>query len=202
MFNKQKEKEILPEGNSLIKEAFIFLWEIIKVVVISLIIILPIRYFIIQPFYVKGASMEPNFYDHEYLIINEISYRFSKPKRGEVVVLKFPLNPKEYFIKRIIGLPNEKIEIKNGQVAVYKNHESEGVVLKEDYLSAWQQTNGSLTILLEENEYYLMGDNRQASLDSRTFGAISKDDIIGKVLFRGWPLNRIGLLTAIPAYGL
>ena len=88
-----------------------FIWEMTKITLISLIIILPIRYFLIQPFYVKGASMEPNFYDHEYLIIDEISYRFSEPKRGDIVVFKYPRDPRQFFIKRVIGLPGETVEI-------------------------------------------------------------------------------------------
>jgi signal peptidase I len=83
------------------------IWEFLKIVIVSLLIILPIRYFIIQPFYVKGASMEPNFHDREYLIIDEISYRFNEPQRGQVIVFRYPNNPQEYFIKRVIGLPGD-----------------------------------------------------------------------------------------------
>ncbi len=198
----KKEKEILPTDTSLFKEAFIFLWEIIKVVVISLIIILPIRYFIIQPFYVKGASMEPNFYDKEYLIINEISYYFSPPKRGEVVVFKYPNKTKEYFIKRVIGLPGEKIEVKDGKVIIYNSSNSEGMILDEDYLSPWQQTNTPQIVQLDDDEYFLLGDNRLSSLDSRAFGAVEREYLIGKVLFRGWPPKRIGLVDIHPDYNL
>ncbi|RJQ30414.1 signal peptidase I [Candidatus Parcubacteria bacterium] len=195
--NEQKNNE-----NSLFKEAVIFLWEIIKVVVISLIIILPIRYYVIQPFYVKGASMEPTFYDHEYLIINEISYRFYKPERGDVIVFKYPQNPKEYFIKRVIGLPNETISIKNGEITIYNDENSAGAVLEEDYLLPWQQTVGNLKVNLDQDEYYLLGDNRLSSLDSRIFGPVEREYIIGKVLFRGWPLNRITIFTAEQSYQL
>ncbi|MBI5254729.1 signal peptidase I, partial [Candidatus Falkowbacteria bacterium] len=83
-------------------------WDMVKVVCISLAIIIPVRYFLIQPFYVKGASMEPNFFDHEYLIINEIGYRFDAPQRGDIVVFKYPKDQSQYFIKRIVGLPGEK----------------------------------------------------------------------------------------------
>jgi len=95
--------------------------EIIKVILISLAIIVPVRYFLIQPFYVKGASMEPNFFDHEYLIINEISYRFNAPERGDIVVFKYPRDPSQYFIKRIIGLPNEALEIKDGKIIIFND---------------------------------------------------------------------------------
>ena len=88
-----------------VKAAASYILELVHVVVISLAIIIPIRYFLIQPFYVKGASMEPSFYDHEYLIIDEISYRFREPQRGDVVVFKYPNDPSQYFIKRIIGMP-------------------------------------------------------------------------------------------------
>ena len=95
---------------------FLFLWEIIKITILALVIILPIRYFIAQPFFVKGASMEPTFEDGNYLIINEISYRFSEPQRGDIIVFRFPEDPKQFFIKRIIALPNETIEIKKNQI--------------------------------------------------------------------------------------
>ena len=91
----------------MIKDIFSFFFELVKIIVISLVIIIPVRYFLIQPFYVKGASMEPNFYDHEYLIIDEITYRFRDPERGEIIVFRYPRNPQEYFIKRIIGLPGD-----------------------------------------------------------------------------------------------
>src|SRR3989338_3846297 len=94
-------------------EVLAFVWETIKVVVISLAIILPIRYYLVQPFFVKGASMEPNFEDGDYLLVNEISYRFSMPERGDVIVFRYPLDPSQFFIKRIIGLPDETIEVKN-----------------------------------------------------------------------------------------
>jgi len=199
---KEKKEDIIPQDTSLLKEAFIFLWEIIKVVIISLIIILPVRYFVIQPFYVKGASMEPNYYDHEYLIINEISYYFTEPERGEVVVFKYPNNLKEYFIKRIIGLPGERVEISNGQIKIYNQDHLQGMVLDEGYLDAWQQTTSNKNVQLKDGEYYMLGDNRLSSLDSRSFGPVKEKHLIGKVLFRGWPISRIGFPIALPEYNL
>lgn len=183
------------------KNFFSFVFELLKIVIISLVIIIPIRYFLIQPFYVKGASMEPNFFDHEYLIINEISYRFNKPERGEIVVFRYPRNPQEYFIKRIIALPREKIQIKNGQVYLYNENNSGGVILEESYLAPDTKTYGLSEdiISLDENEYYVLGDNRNSSKDSRSFGPISKSYITGKVLLRGWPFNRISLFKS-PEY--
>ena len=182
----------------MIKNFFNFVFELIKVVVISLIIILPIRYFLIQPFYVKGASMEPNFYDHEYLIIDEISYRFNEPKRGDIMVFRYPRNPQEYFIKRIIGLPEERIQIKQGKIYIYNRNYPDGLELAEPYLN-----NGGQTYSLNENiislakdEYYVLGDNRGSSKDSRSFGPVDRSFIIGRVLLRGWPFDRINLFES------
>ena len=109
MFKKNKYPSHLQEDLSLKRQAVIFVWELFKVLVISLVIIIPIRHFLIKPFYVKGASMEPNFFDKEYLIIDEISYRFNEPARGDSVVFRYPLEPKQFFIKRIIGLPGDRV---------------------------------------------------------------------------------------------
>src|SRR3989344_4060631 len=95
-----------------------FFWETIKIVVISLIIILPIRYFIVQPFFVKGASMESNFEDGDYIFVDELSYGFGDPERGDVVIFRYPLDQSQFFIKRVIGLPNETVEIKEGKVII------------------------------------------------------------------------------------
>lgn len=168
-----------------------YILEIIKVVLISLAIIVPVRYFLIQPFYVKGASMEPNFFDHEYLIINEISYRFSVPQRGDIVVFKYPRDASQYFIKRIIGLPDETLEIKDGKVAVYNSGYTDGFLLEEKYLDEHIETFGDRTVSLGSDEYFVMGDNRLSSFDSRSFGSVKGDNIIGKVWFRGWPFDKI-----------
>jgi signal peptidase I len=85
------------------KKALGGLLELVQVILISAAIVIPLRTFLVQPFYVKGASMEPNFYDHEYLIIDELSYRFRDPQRGDIVVFRYPNDPKQYFIKRVVG---------------------------------------------------------------------------------------------------
>ncbi|MFA5184459.1 MAG: signal peptidase I [Patescibacteria group bacterium] len=175
------------------KKFFLFVWEITKVVAISLAIILPVRYFLIQPFYVKGASMEPNFYDHEYLIIDEISYRFEAPRRGQVIVFRYPRDPQEYFIKRIIGLPGEEIQIKDGQIMIFNAEYPDGFALPEEYLPSdlltYDQSESKIAI--GPNEYFVLGDNRNASKDSRNFGPVDKSFITGKVLFRGWPPTKL-----------
>lgn len=175
------------------KKFFLFVLEITKVVVVSLAIILPVRYFLIQPFYVKGASMQPNFQDSQYLIVDEISYRFTPPQRGQVIVFRYPLDPQEYFIKRIIGLPGEQIQFKNGKIVIFNDAYPDGFSLDESYLpqdlSTFSSNEEKITI--KENEYYVLGDNRNASKDSRIFGPVNSSFIVGKILFRGWPLNEL-----------
>ncbi len=187
MEGEENKKEVNKESYSVVR----FILELVKITLISLAIVIPVRYFLVQPFYVRGASMEPNFYDRDYLIINEISYRFTEPNRGDVVVFKYPLNPREYFIKRVIGLPGETIEIKEGEVKIYNKLYPQGIVLDESsYLFPGTKTGGNLKISLGPDEYYLLGDNRNASLDSRSFGPVPRKNIIGKVLLRGWPFSR------------
>lgn len=186
---------------SMLKNFFSFVFELIKIVVISLIIIIPVRYYLIQPFYVKGASMEPNFYDHEYLIIDEISYRFNEPRRGDIIVFRYPRNPQEYFIKRIVGLPGEKVQIKDDKVYIYNDDKPNGIILEEPYLAEGVKTY-SLTdsiVVLSDKEYYVLGDNRNSSKDSRSFGPVNQSFITGRVLLRGWPISRVGLFE-VPLY--
>ena len=169
-------------------------FETIKVVVISFAIILPIRYFLIQPFYVEGASMEPSFQSHEYLIIDEITYRFQEPARGDVVVLRYPRDPQQYFIKRIIGLPGERIKITDGTVFI------NGEQLQESYLSQEYATSYTMDELtLAPMEFFVMGDNRANSLDSRSFGPLSRNNIVGRAWIRGWPIDRLSFFSS-PRY--
>lgn len=176
-----------------IKNFFSQVFELVKIVVISLAIIIPIRYYLIQPFYVKGASMEPTFYDQEYLIVNEIGYKVNPPQRGDVVVFRYPRDPQEFFIKRIVGLPGEKVQVKDGQVVVYNQDNNwQGVSLNEDYLPKSLKTYGMNDdiVTLNNEEYYVLGDNRNASKDSRVFGPVNKSFLIGRVWLRGFPFSR------------
>ncbi|MFA6098124.1 MAG: signal peptidase I [Patescibacteria group bacterium] len=176
-----------------------FIFELLKIVLIALAIILPIRYFLFQPFYVRGASMEPNFQDNQYLIIDEITYRFSEPNRGDVVVIKPIINESDFLIKRIIGLPNETVEINGGKVTIFNDKNPQGLVLKEDYLSSGLYTNGSEKIKLGADEYFVMGDNRPVSLDSRSFGSLDKKNIVGRAWLRVWPFSEFQHFAA-PQY--
>jgi len=178
-----------------------FVWETIKIVIICLIIVVPIRKFVVQPFYVKGASMEPNFYDHEYLIIDEITYRFENPERGEIVVFNYPVGENSFYIKRLIGLPGERVVISGGTIMIYNQDNSNGIELDESsYLSKDAKTYGEVDITLAEGQYYVMGDNRASSLDSRKLGPIEENTIVGKTWLRGWPIDRFKVFVR-PEYG-
>jgi len=180
----------------------VLLLEFVQIAVISAAIIIPIRYFLVQPFYVKGASMEPNFYDREYLIIDEISYRFEEPVRGETVVFRYPKDPSEFFIKRVIGLPGETVEVSGGLVTIYNDEHPNGLALDETvYLPEGTVTSGTKKVTLGAGEYFVLGDHRDASSDSRVWGVLPRADIIGRVWLRGLPLDRIGTFE-IPSYNL
>jgi signal peptidase I len=180
------------------KSAGSFLLELLKIVLISLAIIIPVRYYLIQPFIVRGSSMESNFYDGEYLIIDEISYRFDDPERGDVIVFKYPKDTSQYYIKRVIGLSQETVEIIDGEIIIYSNKYPEGKKLEENYLSGIE-TPGDLKITIADNNYFVLGDNRRASSDSRVWGLLPKKNIIGKVWVRGLPPNRLGVIRT-PEY--
>ncbi len=180
------------------KKFFVFVWEILKIAVIAAAIVIPIRYFLFQPFFVKGQSMIPNFESGDYLIVDEISYRFQDPRRGEVIVFKSPQDPSQRFIKRIIGLSGETVEIKNGEIIIYRDGQLQ-ILDESNYLFSDLSTSGNIQITLEENEYFVLGDNRSFSFDSRRFGALSKDNIIGKVFLRAWPFDALAKIEA-PAY--
>ncbi len=175
-----------------------FLFDFLKVIVIAAVIILPIRYFVFQPFIVSGSSMEPNYSNGQYLIIDEISYHLGDPKRGDVVVLHYPNDPKQFFIKRVIGLPGEKVQIDNGSVTIFNKEYPDGKILDESYLpnqglSFPHNTTiigGKKTVELAADQYFMMGDNRLASSDSRDWGPLKRSGMVGKVFIRALPLSQ------------
>jgi len=181
-----------------VKKYLFAIFEFFKIIIIALIIVLPIRYFLFQPFIVKGESMVPNFQSGDYLIVDEISYKIGSPQRGNVIVFKYPLDNSQRFIKRIIGLPGETVEIKDGTITVSKD--GVNVTLNESkYLSELKGTEGNVRLALSDNEYFVLGDNRQFSYDSRRWGALPKQDIIGRVIFRVFPISTMSYILK-PSY--
>ena len=174
--------------------SFIIEWT--KLFLLALAIVIPIRVLLFQPFVVSGASMDPNFHNADYLIIDELSYRLREPERQEVIVFKYPNNPSLKYIKRVIGLPGEKVEIVNGQVFVTSGNKT--FQLEEPYLSEeTKQTwinNNNFSVELGQNEYFVMGDNRNFSSDSRIWGPVPRKNIVGKVFIK---LSSFDLLSSI-----
>lgn len=165
-------------------------------------IMLGIRYYLIKPFYVKGASMEPNFHDHQYLVIDELTYRFNQPQRGDIVVFRYPKDPKQFFIKRVVGLPGEHVKVENGGVYLI-GADGQAAKLDEKYLPDGVMTElplkGYSDLSLGPDEFFVLGDNRTQSLDSRIFGPVQKDFIVGRAWIRAWPLNTLTVFES-PKY--
>lgn len=175
-----------------LKGVFSFFWEIIQIVIIALVIVVPIRYFVFQPFMVRGASMEPNFHNGDYLIVDELSYRLREPERGEIIVFNYPQDPSQRLIKRVIGLPGERVELTEGKITVIDHLGSELVLNEADYLLPSESAFlGQKKIVLSQDEYFVLGDNRSHSFDSRRFGPLERKHIIGRALIRAWPFNDI-----------
>lgn len=191
-------KEKKEENN---KETKVSIWRYIfdfaKLIVFALVIVWLIHQFVLQPFVVFGPSMEPNFYDKDYLIVEKVSYYFRSPKRGEVVIFS-PEEKDNFLIKRVIGLPNERVVIKNGDIFIYNEDYPQGIKLQEsDYLPSIYSTPGDIDCSLKDNEYFLLGDNRHISLDSRSFGPIPEEQIVGRPVFRGYPLKAFGAIEKV-----
>lgn len=188
-----------------------FVVEVVKMFFLALIIIIPVRMFLFQPFFVRGQSMEPNFSDRQYLIVNELGYKrtiinvFGKNvvlvephkvfARGDVVVFRAPIRDKQYYIKRIIGLPGERVVVSDGVVRVFNAEHPEGYLLDEStYLPDGRKTGGEADVTLTDDQYYVLGDNRPASSDSRVFGPIGKGAVMGRAALRAWPPSKIDAL--------
>lgn len=172
------------------------LWEFVKFAAIAALIVVPIRMWIAQPFIVSGSSMSPNFENGEYLVVDEFSYKFKDPQRGDVVIFRYPEVPSKFFIKRIVGLPNEIIEINKNNLYVYNKNYPSGILINENYIDP-SLNNPSATInmkvQLDEKEYFVLGDNRPVSSDSRSWGALPANLIVGRAWIRLWPLQKASI---------
>lgn len=167
-------------------------WELLRFAIIALAIVIPIRIFIAQPFIVSGSSMVPTFEDKEYLIVDEISYRINDPKRDDVVIFRYPNDQKKFFIKRIIGLPNEIVDIKGTEITITNKEHPDGFKLDQSFIK--NNIDSNVHYELKSDEYFVMGDNRPASYDSRSWGAVPKKLLIGKAFLRLFPISKIDLL--------
>ncbi|MCD5382383.1 MAG: signal peptidase I [Candidatus Pacebacteria bacterium] len=170
-----------------------FVTEIIRFSIIAFIIVLPIRMFIAQPFIVSGASMETTFSSGQYLIVDQVSYRFEEPKRGDVIIFRYPKDPSKFFIKRIIGIPGDTVTITGDTVQLDNKHFDAPTQLDEHYVLD-MHINHDVEEVLGDGEYFVMGDNRNASSDSRMWGVLQRNHIIGKALIRLFPFTKLDVL--------
>lgn len=170
--------------------------EIIRFLIIALVIVIPIRIFIAQPFIVSGASMEDTFHNNDYLIIDQVSYRLESPERGDVVIFRYPRNPQKFFIKRVIGIPGDTITVLGDKIILRTPENPDGATLEEPYVS--QMTpQSALEVTLEDEEYFVLGDNRDASSDSRVWGVLDEKYIVGRALLRLYPISDISILPGV-----
>ena len=160
---------------------------------IALIVVLPIRLFIAQPFIVSGDSMDPTFANNQYLIVDELTYRIESVQRGDVIIFKYPNDQTKYFIKRVIGLPGETVQINGTKVTIKNTTNPQGLTLTENYIAPQNFVQDQTLTTLGPNQYFVMGDNRGASFDSRSWGPVDKSLIIGRPILRLFPLSQIGL---------
>ncbi|MEK7648802.1 MAG: signal peptidase I [Patescibacteria group bacterium] len=173
--------------------------EFTKIFIIAAAIILPVRLFLVQPFYVRGQSMEPNFHDSEYLIIDKLSPRFKPYQRGEVIVFRYDSADQRYLIKRIIGLPGEHVSIANRHVTITNKEHPDGLTLDENTYKPQELGLETLEFDVAPDEYFVLGDNRENSYDSSKFGPIKIRQVIGRVYLRGLPITKFEIFSA-PTY--
>lgn len=177
-----------------------FAKELLKFALIAILIVLPIRIWVAQPFIVAGASMSPTFETGNYLIVDQLSYHFSDPQRGDVVIFQFPRDPSKFFIKRIIGLPGEIVEISSSAVIIREKEGTIGTVLTEPYVDPANERDDFTTVVLEDDEYFVLGDNRRASSDSRVWGPVERDLLVGRAFVQLFPVSEIELLPGLYHY--
>lgn len=169
------------------------LTEIVRFSIIAILIVIPIRMFIAQPFIVSGASMDDTFHNGEYLIVDQLSYYFNEPARGDVVIFRYPRNPSKFFIKRVIGVPGDTITIESNKVFIKNEKYPEGFILDEPYVKSMDM-DSPITESLGEREYFVMGDNRDQSSDSRSWGILQEERIVGRAFVRLFPPSELDYL--------
>ncbi len=184
--NEVAEENIIVEKKSTLKEDFL------QLAFIIVFIILPFRFFVAQPFVVSGTSMQPGFQNKDYLIVDQLTYKFREPERGDVIVFRYPNDPKVFYIKRIIGLPGETVTVSDKEVFIERVGYTEKIKIDEPYIDSYRPIEDRKTLL--SDQYYVMGDNRLVSSDSRIWGPLDKDFITGRAFIRLLPFDEIDIL--------
>jgi signal peptidase I len=175
-----------------------FAAELLRTALIVVILAYVLRLFVFEPFVVEGTSMSPRFETNDFLIIDKITYHFESPQRGDIIVFKYPYDTSTNYIKRIIGLPGETVKIANNQVTIYNSSHQNGFILSEPYVSSGNVTAVSdlskNEFTVPQGEYFVLGDNREASSDSRAWGYLPSTDIIGKVDIEAYPFSAASIV--------
>lgn len=186
---------------NLIRELYLFVTDIFETVILALALFIVINTFVAQLHQVYGSSMLPNFKDNEYLLTDKITFRLREPQRGEIVIFKAPEAPQRDYIKRVVGLPGESLLITENHIVIYNKTHPQGIILQESYLKAGTSTDGRKTILegvrfnIPNDSYVVLGDNREASSDSRSWGVVKRNEIIGRSLVRLWPPQELSIVA-------
>ena len=167
-------------------------WELVRFAFMALLVVIPIRLFLAEPFIVSGSSMVPTFSNGDYLVVDKISYELGSPKRDDVVIFRYPGDTTKFFIKRIIGLPGETVDIKGSEVTITNTAHPEGFKLDQPFVK--NTANNDTHFLLKNDEYFVLGDNRSASSDSRYWGAVNKNLLVGKAFLRLFPIGNIDII--------
>lgn len=192
-FFSQKKPELVAEDETLTGPTEHPLMEIIRFALIAILIVVPVRLFIAQPFIVSGASMEDTFHSGEYLIVDQVTYKLTKPSRGDVIIFRYPRDPSKFFIKRVIGLPGETVTIEDGIVTITNDANPTGMVLGEDYAEVMPPA-AKFVETIGAREYFVMGDNRDESSDSRAWGVLQEERIVGRAWLRLFPPQEVDYL--------
>ncbi len=191
----------MPLEESKVARAFSILSDLVMNAVVIVFLVLIVRFVLVSPFEVKGESMEPNFHTDDLMLVDKISYHFREPARGDVVVLIPPTNTSQFYVKRVVALPGEQVQFKNGKVVVYSDAHPEGETLQESYIPEDMPSDGQTgeRVTVPSGSYYVLGDNRPHSNDSRFWGALPRANIVGRAWLVLWPLKDLAVLKA-PAY--
>lgn len=165
----------------------------LKYIFIALVVVIPIRAYVAQPFIVQGNSMYPTLHNHEYLIVNEMVKLTQDYRRGDVVILHYPNDPSRYFVKRVIGLPGETVSFDGTEVTISGPMHEKAFTLSEPYVAESQRKNDHLSRTLSNDEFFVCGDNRSQSSDSRIWGPVPRNYMDGRALVRLFPFSTVGI---------
>lgn len=197
-FFSHKKPELVAEDENQANATEHPLMEIFRFSLIAILIVVPIRLFIAQPFIVSGASMEDTFHSGEYLIVDQVTYKFEEPARGDVIIFRYPRDPSKFFIKRVIGLPGDTVVIEDGVVTITNEANPNGMILGEDYAEVMPPA-AKFVETVGDREYFVMGDNRDESSDSRAWGVLQEERIIGRAWLRLFPPQEVDYLPGAQA---